>query len=1141
MKCRFAGTGGELFRIVDQQEEPAAFSRSGKCANIRDRACGSHDRTCKRTAANLINTSKDAKTTFPQSFFFVKIWYNHDKLNTFLAMNFVHLHLHSHYSLLDGLSKIDEIIERVKALGMEAVALTDHGNLYGAIEFYQKATKEGIKPIIGCELYVAARSRFDKEPGRDSEYFHLPVLARNTTGYQNLLQLVTKAHLEGFYYKPRVDKALLREFHEGLIAFSGCLSGEIPRAILAGKMERVRSLISEYLEIFGKENFVLELQHHPEFKEQRKVNDTLKMLAKEFDLPLAVTADAHYPKKEDKEAHDILLAIQTGAKIDDAERMTMKDADFHIKSAEEIAADFSDVPEALEYTAAIAKQCNVELAFGTPILPKFDVPEGKTSIEYLRELAEAGLAKRYAAITPQIKARLDYELSVIEKTGFADYFLIVADFINWAKNHDIVVGPGRGSVAGSLVAYALRITEIDPLAYNLLFERFLNPERPSMPDIDVDFQDDRRDEVIRYVTEKYGAERVAQICTFGVMKARLAVRDVARALGFPYALGDQISKLIPFNFTIDEALEGSQELRALAETNPDAKTIIETARRLEGVVRHASTHAAGVVISREPLVNYVPLQHTVRGDTALMTQYEMHAVEALGLLKIDFLGLANLTVIKNCVRIIRKISDPEFDVMKIPMDDAATYELLGRGETVGVFQFESQGMTNYLKELKPTTIYDLMAMVALYRPGPMELIPDYIAAKHGKKKPQYLHPSLEPILRETYGIMVYQEQVQQVAQEFAGYTLGEGYLLVKAIAKKVKADVEAHRSRFIEKAVAKGRDRKTAEALFGLIEPFAHYGFNRAHSAAYAYIAYQTAYLKTHYPAPFMAALLTSDFGNLDRIAIEIAECNRMGLAIVPPNVNKSFVEFGVVPETGEIIFSLAAIKGVGVGAAEAIQDAREQGGKFTSLANFIERLPRQFINRKTLECLIKSGALDEFGERQAMLKGIDEMLRYADYVHRQKSSSQSSLFGDGGSSSHGFLLKIPAVEPATRKDRLQWEKEFLGFYLSDHPLADYLPVLAKLSTPIQKISGLMTGKRLTIGGMIASAKRIVTKTGKPMLFSELEDRNAKIEVVVFPDILAQNPLLWQVENVVLVSGRVDTRNGSLKFICEKAEELQGA
>lgn len=1066
-------------------------------------------------------------------------------------MRFVHLHLHSHYSLLDGLSKIDEIISRVKELGMDAVALTDHGNLYGAIEFYQKAKKEGIKPILGCELYIAARSLYDKEPGRDSEYSHILVFCKNNTGYQNLLKLVTKAHLEGFYYKPRIDKTTLRELGEGLIGTSGCLSAEIPRAILAGQIERAKLLINEYAEIFGKENFYLELQHHPEFPEQSKVNSALKQFAKEFELPLIVAADSHYPKSEDKEAHDVLLAIQTGAKIDDAERMTMKDADFSIKSPDEIAEDFQDVPEALENTALLAERCNVELRFGNPILPRFEVPEGKVSIVYLRELAEKGLIKRFNEITPELKARLDYELSVVEKTGFADYFLIVSDFINWAKDQGIAAVP-RGSVAGSLVSYAIRITEIDPMRFGLLFERFLNPERPSMPDIDVDFQDDRRDEVIRYVTEKYGQDRVAQICTFGVMKARLAVRDVVRAMGLPYDLGDQISKLIPFNAKLEEALAASGELRGLYETNPDAKLTIEMAKRLEGVVRHASTHAAGVVIARDALVNYTPLQHTARSGrlaagrvTSLMTQYEMHAVESLGLLKIDFLGLANLTVIKNAIRIIKKIYDPSFDINAIPADDKSTFSTLANGETVGVFQFESAGISQYLKELKPTSINDLIAMVALYRPGPIELIPDYIAGKHGKKKVHYSHPSLEPILEETYGVMVYQEQVQRVAEVFAGYTLGEGYLLVKAIAKKIKSEVDAHRSGFIEKAVAKGNDKRIAEQLFDQIEPFARYGFNRAHSAAYADIAYKTAYLKTHYAEAFMAALLTSDFGNLDRIAIEIAECNRLNIPIVPPSVNKSFVEFGVAPETKEIIFSLAAIKGVGVGAAEIIQEERSRNGKYTSLANFIERVPRHIINKKTMECLIKSGALDDLGEREQMLAGMAEILRYADYVHRQKESPQYSLFGPGSNGAsgdaHDFSLRLPQTEPATKKERLAWEKEFLGFYLSNHPLADYLLFLEKLCIPIQKISEVMIGKRIKVGGMIASCKRIVAKNGKPMLFSALEDTHAKIEVVVFPDVLERNPAVWREENVLLIEGKVDRRGGEMKLICERAEQIRSA
>jgi DNA polymerase-3 subunit alpha len=1052
-------------------------------------------------------------------------------------MRFVHLHLHSHYSLLDGLSKIDDIVLRVKELGMDSVALTDHGNLYGAIEFYQKAKQNGIKPIIGCELYLAPRSRFDKEPGIDSEYFHLPVLCRSETGYKNLLHLVTKSHLEGFYYKPRVDKELLQMYSEGLIALSGCLSGEIPRAILAGNIKKARNLISEYIKIFGKENFVLELQHHPEFPEQQKVNEVLKEFSKEFGLMMVVTVDAHYTRKEDKEVHDVLLAIQTGAKVDDAERLTMKDADFYIKAPEEIEADFSDIPQALENTAKIADFCNLELKFGEPILPKFPVPEGKTSMEYLRELVEVGIKQRFSEIGPEIKQRIDYELSVIEKTGFADYFLIVADFINWAKNNDIAVGPGRGSVTGSLVAYALKITEINPLSYGLLFERFLNPERPTMPDIDVDFQDDKRDEVIRYVVQKYGPDYVAQICTFGVMKAKLAVRDVARALGFPYSLGDSISKLIPFNYSIDEALEASAELRNLIETNPDAKNVVDIARRLEGVVRHASTHAAGVVISREPLVNYVPLQHTVRGENMIMTQYEMHSIEALGLLKIDFLGLANLTVIKNASRIIRKIYDPNFNISNIPLDDKKTFELLSRGETIGVFQLESQGMANYLKELKPSSIYDIVAMVALYRPGPMELIPEYIAAKHGKKKPSYLHPTLEPILKETYGVIVYQEQVQQVAQAFAGYTLGEGYLLIKAIAKKVKSEIENHKIRFIEKAVSLGRPRQIAEKIFAQIEPFARYGFNKAHSAAYAYIAYQTAYLKAHYPAAFMAALLTSDYNNIDRISIEISECERLGIKIIKPSINKSFVEFGVLPQTGEIIFSLAAIKGIGVGVAEAIQEEREKNGPFGSLEDFLSRMPRSIINKKVLECLIKAGALDEFGERKQMLEGIPEMLRYADEAHKKKVTPQSSLFGDGPSG--GPKLKLPKVEPALKKEYLRWEKEYLGFYVSQNLLSEYMSVLSKIVTPIQKITHLTVGKRITIGGIVSSAKRILTKNGKPMIFSEIEDRGSKIEVVVFPDVVEKNPLIWQNEKILLLHGRVDVRNGVLQFICEKAEELQ--
>lgn len=1053
-------------------------------------------------------------------------------------MKFVHLHLHSHYSLLDGLSKIDEIIERVKSLGMDAVALTDHGVLYGAIEFYQKAKAAGIKPIIGCELYLAPRTLYDKDPQKDSGYFHLLVLAENQTGYQNLLKLVTKAHLEGFYYKPRVDKNLLRELHEGLIATSSCLSGEIPRAILNGKIDRARALVEESADIFGRDNFFLELQHHPEFPEQKKVNAVLRDFAREFSLPLIVTADSHYPKPDDKEAHDVLLAVQTGSKIDDAERMTMKSADFSIKTAAEIAKDFSDLPEALVNTAAIAERCNLKLDLEKVILPKFPLPEGMEAIEKLKELAYEKFPQYYSFSDEEARRRLEYELSVIAKTGFADYFLIVHDFIEFARSKGIPTNT-RGSAAGSLVSYVLGITNLDPIHYKLYFERFLNPDRIAPPDIDLDVADNRRQEVIDYIRGKYGADRVAQIITFGVMKARLAVRDVTRALNLPYELGDQISRLIPFNFTIDQALEASQELKTLADTNPDAQTVLAMAKRLEGVVRHASTHAAGIVISKEPLVNYAPLQQATRSSSEIITQYSMYDIEKIGLLKMDVLGLANLTIIKNALRIIKKIHGEDIDLERIGFDDPEVYGLLARGETVGIFQLESSGMTHFLKELKPSHFEDIIAMVSLYRPGPLDagMIPEYIARKHGHKKIEYIDPRMEPILKETYGIIVYQEQLMKIAQEICGFTMAQADTLRKAVGKKIKKLLDEQRDKFVSGAIKHGLDNKKAARLWEFVEPFARYGFNKAHAASYARIAYQTAWLKAHYPRPFMAALLTSDFGNLERIAIEIAECERMGLKIIPPDVNRSFVEFGVVPESGEIIFSLAAIKGVGVGVAELIQEERKANGPYSSLENFIERLPRTVLNKKTLEALAKSGALDNFGERKRLFFGIDNILKFADNAARQAQSRQIGLFGSQAKSSS--TLKLPEIEPATKRERLMWERELLGLYVSDHPLSGYRGLLAGATMPITKLSEAMSGRRVKIGGLVAACKRIITKTGKPMLFSKLEDTGSNIEVVVFPDVLEQNPVVWRQDAVVMVEGKVDTRNGSLKVICEKVEAVE--
>jgi len=1056
-------------------------------------------------------------------------------------MKFVHLHLHSHYSLLDGLSTIDEILKRTQELGMDAVALTDHGNLYGAIEFYRKAKEHNIKPILGCELYLAPRSLYDKDPAKDSEYFHLLVLAETNEGYQNLIKLVSIAHLEGFYYKPRVDKDVLRKYSRGLIATSGCLSGEIPRSILKGYAQRAKNLIAEYVDIFGKNNFYLELQHHPEFPEQQKVNEALKVFAKEFELPLIVTADSHYPRRDDRAAHDVLLAVQTGSKIDDAERLSMKDADFSIKSADEIAKDFGDTPEALENTERIAERCSVNLELDRVILPKFDLPEGVNAISHLKNLATERFSKYYSGDVEEARKRLEYELSVIEKTGFADYFLIVHDFIEFARSRGIPTNT-RGSAAGSIVSYVLGITALDPIRYKLYFERFLNPERIAPPDIDLDVADNRRAEIIEYIREKYGKDRVAQIITFGVMKARLAVRDVTRALNLPYALGDQISKLIPFNKKIDEALELSSELKALYETNPDARVVIDMAKRLEGVARHASTHAAGIVISKEPLVNYVPLQQATRDSAEIITQYSMYDIEKIGLLKMDILGLANLTVIKNALRIIKKVHEEDINLDAINFDDQEVYKLLCRGETVGIFQLESPGMTNFLKQLKPSHFEDIIAMISLYRPGPLDagMIPEYIARKHGKKKIEYLDPRMEPILKETYGIIVYQEQLMKIAQAICGFTMPQADTLRKAVGKKIKKLLDEQRDKFIDGAMKNGLERTKAVRLWDFVEPFARYGFNKAHAASYARIAYQTAWLKARYPRPFMAALLTADFGNLDRIAIEVAECARLGIKIIPPDVNKSFVEFGVTPDTGEIVFSLAAIKGVGVGVAEIIQEERQKNGIYTSLVNFVERMPRHVLNRKTLECLIKSGAMDSLGERKQLLAGIEHILRYAAYKEREKEMSQYSLFGvETDSSSVSHELRLPAVEPATRAERASWDKEFLGLYLSDHPLSEFAAAISRFGMPLGKIAQIAAGKRVRVGGMIAACKRIVTKTGKPMLFSQLEDMSARVEVVVFPDVLEKNPTIWREDNLLFVEGRVDIRGGVPKLICEEATPIR--
>ncbi|MGD0577032.1 MAG: DNA polymerase III subunit alpha, partial [Candidatus Staskawiczbacteria bacterium] len=822
---------------------------------------------------------------------------------------FTHLHVHSHYSLLDGLPKIDELLDYAKELGMDSVALTDHGVMYGAIEFYKKAKAKGIKPIIGCEVYTAFERLADKRPNVDSKRNHLILLAKNEQGYRNLVKLVSIAHLEGFYYKPRIDDAVLEKYCEGLIGLSACIQGKIPRLLLSNKLEEAEELATKYEKWFGKGNFYLELQHHANIPEQASANKKLAELSKKTGIPLVCTNDIHYLRKDDAEAQDILMLINTGADANDPERLSMTQDNFSMKSPEQMAEEFKDYPEALENTQKIAEMCNVTIELGKTKLPTFPLPEGKTAEEYLEEICWAGIEKRYGKNPDQkVTDRLKYELSIVAKTGFAGYFLIVQDFVNWAKQNRIVVGPGRGSAGGSIVSYLSGITNVDPLKHDLLFERFLNPERISMPDIDMDFADRRRDEVIKYVAEKYGADHVAQIITFGTMAARAVIRDVGRALQYTYSYCDQMAKLIPMGMDLAETLEKVDEFKEKYEVDPMAKKLIDLGKKLEGVARHASTHACGVVISAEPLTNSVPLQRPRDSEDGVITQYEGHSIEDLGLLKMDFLGLKNLTIIEDTLaRIYVLHNNLKIDLDKIPDDDPKTFELLQQALTTSVFQLESDGMKRYLKELVPTTFEDITAMVALYRPGPMQFIPDYIERKHDKSKIVYIHPKLEPILRDTYGVCIYQEQLMKIAQEVCGFTLGEADVLRKAVGKKIKELLDAQESKFVEGATKNGASKKVAEELWQWILPFASYGFNKSHSAAYATIAYQTAYLKAHYPVEFMASVLTSERADVERISFLIDECKKMNVEVLAPNINESLKNFTVVEGKNQIRFGLLA------------------------------------------------------------------------------------------------------------------------------------------------------------------------------------------------------------------------------------------
>lgn len=1083
-----------------------------------------------------------------------------------LPNQFVHLHVHSHYSLLDGLPKIPALVEYVKSLGMDTLALTDHGSLYGAIEFYQTALKQGIKPIIGCEVYIAPRGIADKESGVDDKRFHLILLAKNNQGYRDLVDLITIANLEGFYYKPRIDKELLRRKSGNLIGLSACLQGEVSQALLRKDTAEAERLAKEYEEILGKGNFYIEIGHHPNVPSHQAVQQELIELAHRLKLPLVATQDSHYLRPDDANIQDVLVAIQTGDQVGAEDRLSMRDDDYSVTSAQQMAEYFKDVPEAIENTVRIAQECKVSLELGKTKLPTFPVPGGADPDEYLQNLCLEGIKERYGFdpknprtdADKKVMQRVEYELSIIKKMGFAEYFLIVQDFVNWAKNQGIVVGPGRGSAAGSIIAYLLNITNVDPIKYDLLFERFLNPERISMPDIDIDFADTRRDEVLEYVSQKYGRDHVAQIITFGTMAARAAVRDAGRALGYPYVFCDAVAKMIPpmlddKKATIAASLEKVAELKDLYGSNPDAKRLLDIAQKLEGVARHASTHACGVVISAEALNMAVPLQYVARSGTGkngsgqknIVTQYEMGAIEKLGLLKMDFLGLRNLTIIEDALKLIKQTRGISIDMDAIPLDDAKTFALLQAAKTTGVFQFESAGMKRYLKALRPTELEDLTAMAALYRPGPLDagMVAEYILRKQGKKAITYLHPKLEPILKKTYGIIVYQEQVMQLSQVLAGFSVGEADTLRKAVGKKIKKLLDEQRDKMIAGMIAQNSDIdvKKATTIWEFIEPFARYGFNRSHSVCYALIGYQTAYLKANYTPEFMAALLTNEGTDIERTAVLIEEAKSFDIPVLPPDINESQLNFNVVKDaqgTGwSIRFGLGAIKNVGAAIAQNIIQERERNGRYQDVADLLTRVTDKDLNKKSLESLIKCGALDCLAERRKLLENLEAILEYSRNNIRSKTNRQNDLFGGLNLRP---TLKLTEVAPASAKEKLGWEKELLGLYISGHPLKGMEATLSKVARQrARDVARLADGARVGLAGLIVSIQKIVTKAGQPMLFAQLEDLSGKIELVVFPSLLQKDAEIWKEEKIVSIQGKVSLRDAEPKILCDSVKEVK--
>ncbi len=1053
--------------------------------------------------------------------------------------NFTHLHVHSHYSLLDGLPKIPELVDAAKTLGMAALALTDHGVLYGAIEFYKTARRAGLRPILGVEAYVAPTSRHAKSGRADADYYHLVLLGRDEEGYRNLLKLVTASHLEGYYYKPRIDKELLAKHSAGLIGLSGCLRGEVNLALQAGNFAQAKKSAREYAEILGADNFYLELQRNIKDEPlQEKANAALIELGKELALPLVATNDAHYLHSDDVEAQDIMVCVGTGRTVNEADRLDMRGADLSLKSGEEMAKLFADTPEAVSNTVKIASRCELELQLGKRYFPKFETGS-ETPEQHLENLVLEGLREKIGDPLPkEILERAEHEIRTISKTGYATYLLVVADFANWARSRGIIATT-RGSAAGSLIAFAMGITTMNPMEYKLPFERFLTATRPTPPDIDMDFADNRRDEVLEYVSEKYGRDKVAQIVTFGTMMARAAVRDVGRALGLPYAKCDRIAKMIPFgkqgfHMTIQKALELAPDLKSEYTRDPETRRLIELARKVEGCARHASVHAAGVVIAPTALTDYTPLQLDT-DNQHVITQFDMHSVEDAGLIKMDFLGIRNLSILGLAVEIVRLTRGREIDLQNLPLDDRQTFALLASGKTMGVFQLGGSGMTKYLVDLKPTNIFDIMAMISLYRPGPMESIPEFIERKHDPRRITYLDPRMKEILDTSYGVITYQDDVLLIAIKIAGYTWEEADKLRKAMGKKIPKEMAAQKEKFIQGAIDGGLPSAKAVKLWGLIEPFAAYGFNKAHAASYAIVAYQTAYMKANFPVEFMAAVMTAESGDLEKVAAAVAESRSLGIEVLPPDVNESLANFTVINDQ-QIRFGLSAIKNLGSDVIEKIITERKNSGPFASLADFLQRIKTRNFNKKSWEALVKSGSLDRFGERNQMLASTESLLEYARAGRLAAAAGQAALFA--GDNADAEVVNLKAAAPATEAERLAWEKELLGLYVSSHPLQNHHGLLTRYATAINTITVEQENNYLTVGGIITRVQNILTKKGEPMCFADLEDTSGKLELVVFPNVFAEHRDLLAPDQVVLARGRISDKDGAIKLLADSLKKI---